>query len=44
MFGWAIGLAIQAFRVFVNNGTFGRDWENRKIEEFMREEENKHWN
>ncbi len=44
MFGWAIGLAIQAFRVFVNNGTFGQDWENRKIEEFMREEENKHWN
>jgi len=39
MFGWALGLTIQAFRVFVNNGAFGRNWEKRKIEEFMREEE-----
>ncbi|AUP78102.1 2TM domain-containing protein [Flavivirga eckloniae] len=45
MFGWGLGLAIQAFKVFVNNGTFSRDWERRKIEKFMREEEeNKHWN
>ncbi|GAA3621815.1 2TM domain-containing protein [Flavivirga jejuensis] len=45
MFGWGIGLAIQAFRVFVNNGVFGRDWEKRKIEKYMREEDNNtHWN
>ena len=45
MFGWGLGLAIQAFRVFVNNGAFGRDWERRKIEKYMQEEENnKHWN
>ena len=45
MFGWGIGLAIQAFRVFVNSGAFGRDWERRKIEKYMQEEEdNKHWN
>ncbi|MDD7887080.1 2TM domain-containing protein [Flavivirga sp. 57AJ16] len=44
MFGWGIGLAIQAFRVFVNDGAFGRDWEKRKIEKYMREEDNKHWN
>ncbi|TGV00358.1 2TM domain-containing protein [Flavivirga rizhaonensis] len=45
MFGWGIGLAIQAFRVFVNDGAFGRDWEKRKIEKYMQEEENnKHWN
>ncbi|NNC50626.1 MAG: histidine kinase [Flaviramulus sp.] len=40
MFGWGIGLIIQAFRVFVNNGTLGRNWEKRKMEEFMRNEEN----
>ncbi|MDO5970467.1 2TM domain-containing protein [Flavivirga aquimarina] len=44
MFGWGLGLAIQAFRVFVNGGDFARDWEKRKIEKFMREEEDKHWN
>jgi predicted membrane chloride channel (bestrophin family) len=45
MLGWGIGLAIQAFRVFVNNGAFGRSWEKRKIEEFMREEEGaSRWN
>ncbi|MCF7561291.1 histidine kinase [Sabulilitoribacter multivorans] len=43
MFGWGIGLAIQAFRVFVNQGAFGRNWEKRKIEEFMREEEKNRW-
>jgi len=26
--------------VFVNNGAFGRDWEKRKMEEFMRKEKN----
>jgi hypothetical protein len=40
LFGWGIGLIIQAFRVFVNNGAFGRNWEKRKMEEFMRNEEN----
>lgn len=45
MFGWGIGLAIQAFRVFVNDGAFGRSWEKRKIEEFMQqEEEDTRWN
>jgi len=44
MFGWGIGLCFQAFRVFVNNGVFGRDWEKRKIEQFMREEEENRWN
>ena len=45
MFGWGLGLAIHAFRVFVNNGAFGRNWEKRKIEEFMQQEEqNNRWN
>ena len=43
MFGWGIGLTIQAFRVFVTNGTFGRSWEKRKMEEFMRDEEKNNW-
>ena len=40
MFGWGIGLTIQAFRVFVNDGAFGRNWEKRKMEEFMRNDDN----
>ena len=43
MFGWGIGIAIQAFRVFVNGGAFGRQWEKRKMEEFMGDEKN-NWN
>ncbi|MFD1615268.1 histidine kinase [Gelatiniphilus marinus] len=40
MFGWGIGIAIQAFKVFVNDGAFGRKWEKRKMEEFMKNEKN----
>ncbi|GAL68607.1 histidine kinase [Jejuia pallidilutea] len=44
MFGWGLGLIIQAFRVFYSNKAFGGSWEKRKIEQFMREEENRKWN
>ncbi|KJD32079.1 histidine kinase [Tamlana nanhaiensis] len=45
MLGWGVGLVLQGFKVFVNNGAFGRNWEKRKIEQFIREEENKkRWN
>ncbi len=44
MIGWGIGLAIQAFKVFVSDKTFGGNWERRKIEQFMREEEDNRWN
>ena len=44
MFGWGIGLIIQAFRVFANNSVLGYNWEKRKLEEFMREDEGKRWN
>ncbi|MCB4808883.1 histidine kinase [Tamlana sp. 62-3] len=45
MFGWGVGLVLQGFKVFVNNGAFGRNWEKRKIEQFIREEEDKkRWN
>jgi hypothetical protein len=43
--GWGIGLGIHAIKVFFNDGSFGRNWEKRKIEQFMKEEENrKRWN
>ncbi len=45
MIGWGIGLSIQAFKVFVSNKAFGGSWERRKIEQFMREEEeSSRWN
>lgn len=44
MIGWGIGLSIQAFKVFVSDKTFGGNWERRKIEQFMREEEEHKWN
>lgn len=45
MLGWGIGLLIHAYKVFVNDGIFGRNWERRKIEQFMREDEEKdRWN
>ena len=45
MLGWGIGLAFHAYKVYVNDGMLGRNWERKKIEEFMREEEEKNrWN
>ncbi|EDP71857.1 putative two-component system sensor, no kinase domain [Flavobacteriales bacterium ALC-1] len=45
MFGWGLSLAIQAYRVFVDNGAFGAGWEKRKIEEYMeREDQKNRWN
>jgi len=43
MLGWGIGLIIHAFKVFVNDGAFGRGWEERKLKEFMREEDEHRW-
>ena len=36
--GWGIGLAAHAVRAFGLNPLFGRNWEKRKIREFMDEE------
>lgn len=45
MFGWGLSLAIQAYRVYVDNGVLGTNWEKKKIEAYMREEEdNNRWN
>ncbi len=40
-FGWGIGLAFQAAKVFNLNPFFGRNWEERKIKQFMQEDERK---
>ena len=44
--GWGIGLGFHAYHVFVKNGFLGSNWEKRKIEEFMRkdQEEGNRWN
>lgn len=39
-FGWGIGLFFHAMKTFDLNPFFGKQWEKRKIEEFMREDEN----
>ena len=44
MFGWGIGLAFHAMSVYLEGGRFGRNWEERKIREFMEQEERKNWN
>ena len=44
IFGWGMGLCFQAYKVFVNEGVLGRNWEKRKIDEFMQEEEKQNWN
>jgi hypothetical protein len=38
-FGWGIGLFFHAIRTFNLNPFFGKDWEQRKIKEFMKEDE-----
>ena len=40
---WGMSNLIQAYRVFVDNGAFGAKWEQRKIEEYMKKEEQSHW-
>ena len=39
MLGWGVGLAFQAYEVFGKDKYFGKSWENRKLDEFMKEEE-----
>lgn len=40
MLGWGLGLAFHAYKVYVNDGMLGSNWEKRQIEKYMREEEN----
>jgi len=42
--GIGIGLVFKALKVFGVNPFLGRDWEERKINAFMKEEEQNQWN
>jgi two-component system LytT family sensor kinase len=44
MIGWGLSLVFQAYRVFIDNGAFGAKWEQRKIEEYMRQDDDNRWN
>lgn len=39
-FGWGIGLVSHALKTFRLNPFFGKNWEERKIKQFMEEEQN----
>jgi sensor histidine kinase YesM len=43
MLGWGLGLLLHGYKVFVNDGFLGGGWEKRKIDQFMREEEERTW-
>ena len=38
---WGIGMFLHAFRVFGSHLILGKDWEEKKINEFMNEDKNK---
>ncbi|XLS28001.1 2TM domain-containing protein [Flavobacteriaceae bacterium M23B6Z8] len=39
--GWGIGLIFQGIKAFQFNPFFNKDWEERKIQEYMNEDNNK---
>ncbi|PCH52389.1 MAG: histidine kinase [Flavobacteriaceae bacterium] len=41
--GWGIGLTFQGFKAFAYNPFLGRDWEERKIQEYMNEDRKQFW-
>jgi uncharacterized membrane protein len=41
--GWGIGLIFQGFKAFSYNPFLGRNWEDRKIQEYMNKDENQYW-
>ncbi|RKS53344.1 2TM domain-containing protein [Gillisia mitskevichiae] len=41
--GWGIGLIFDAMRAHQINPMFNKDWEERKIRSFMKEEEKQKW-
>lgn len=43
VFGVGLSLALRAFKVFGYNMLMGRDWEERKIKEYMDEDRFKNW-
>ncbi len=43
MLGWGLGLIFQGFKAFAYNPFLGRDWEERKIKEYMNEDNKQYW-
>ncbi|HEY9168093.1 MAG TPA: 2TM domain-containing protein [Lutibacter sp.] len=43
MFGWGIGLIFHGFKAFSYNPFLGKDWEERKIKEYMNNEDKQYW-
>ena len=43
MMGWGIGLTFQGFKAFAYNPFLGRNWEERKIQEYMNEDKKQYW-
>lgn len=43
MIGMGIGITIAAFKLFVSDGMFGRNWEERKLKQYMGEDDNTRW-
>jgi len=43
MIGWGIGIIINAFKVYVSDGVFGRNWEERKLKQYMGEDDDTRW-
>ncbi len=41
LFGWGMGLAFQAYEVFGKDKYFGKSWEDRKMHEYMEEDDEK---
>ncbi|PKP13102.1 MAG: histidine kinase [Bacteroidetes bacterium HGW-Bacteroidetes-3] len=43
MFGWGIGLVFHGFKAFSYNPILGKGWEERKIKEYMENEDKQYW-
>ncbi|WP_372746899.1 2TM domain-containing protein [Lutibacter sp.] len=41
--GWGIGLVFSGFKAFAYNPFLGKNWEERKIQEFMNEDKKQYW-
>jgi len=43
MLGWGIGMVFQGFKAFNYNRILGKNWEDRKIKEFMESDKKEYW-
>jgi hypothetical protein len=41
MLGWGLGLAFNALKVFGSNAIFSKEWEEKKIDKYMRKDREK---